>query len=143
MLFISYYRLIIESHKIKLNNTNMWLKNTLSLGSNLFVAGVWWSWRNDNSFCFSNAFIFYYRLIMEARNITLIFISCISSSLRDKNIDGSNGIPSIHASFLMLIASCLGNRVKVGCYGLLHHPSVIWISSFSGFLSETFNILHA
>jgi len=33
------------------------------------------------------------------------------------------------------------NRVKVGFDGLLHHPSEIWISSFSIFLSETFNIL--
>jgi len=130
------------------SNTDVscWLKQGLTTqSSNIFVAGVWWSWRNWNSICFSNISILTYRLAMEARNLSTTLISCFSGSPTPTIVDKWVRWNSSNQSCIILNVdgSCLGNPIRAGFGGLLRHQTGHWITGFSGYIAGTSDILLA
>jgi hypothetical protein len=69
-------------------NPISWIKHNLSnTRHNMFVAGLWWSWRNINSYCLSNTTLSIHHLNMEVQNLSTTFNICFPPPNSSTQVD--------------------------------------------------------
>jgi ribonuclease HI len=121
-----------------------WLK-VGSMGSQAytFSAGVWWAWRHHNSMCFNNEFLSLNQLSFNIHSMIDIFTSPFSfnpvGSSVDMLIKWNN--ENFSCVILNVDGSCLGSPVRAGYGEFFRNNLDFYLSSFSGFIRESSDIM--
>jgi ribonuclease HI len=113
--------------------------------STLFLAGLWWVWRNRNLMCLNNETWSMFRLCNNIHSST----DAIKSSFQR---DGSVAPPdrfikwncnNYTGSILNVDGSCLGTPIWASFGGVLCNSVGVYLSDFSGFIPNSNDILLA
>jgi len=113
--------------------------------STLFLAGLWWVWRNRNLMCLNNETRSMFRLCNNIHSSA----DAIKSSFHR---DGSAAPPdrfikwncnNYPRSILNIDGSCLGTSIRAGFGGVLSNSAWVYLSGFLSFIPNSNDILLA
>ena len=125
-------------------NTYVWLKNGLTDSQSLaFSAGVWLVWRHRNLMCLDNEVWSLNRLAFNIQNSRVInYTSLCHISLADSVDKVVKWNYRNHYCYTLNVdGSCHGNPPRNGFGGLFKNNDGFFISGFSRFITNSFDIL--
>ena len=123
-----------------------WLKDGL-LGAHsfTFAAIVWWAWRHRNIMCLSNENWSLNRLVFNIQGMIETLKNCFSvnrNGVIEERFTKWND--NNHSSVILNVdGSCLGSPSRAGYGGLLRNHDGYYLSGFSGYIHNSFDILYA
>jgi hypothetical protein len=123
-----------------------WIKEGASGSrSTVFLAGLWWTWRHRNLMCLGNENWSVTRLNMNIMNSADVISSCLQSVSRanppPRLVRWNNN--SHICTILNVDGSCIRDPIRTGFGGILRNHSRTYLSSFSGFINNSKDILFA
>ena len=123
-----------------------WIKEGASCPrSTIFLAGLWWTSRHHNLMCLGNE-----TWPVTGLNMNIITsVDDISSCLQ--SVSSANPPPRLvrwnnnsHVHIILNVdGSCIGDPIRTGFGGILRNHSGTYLSSFSGFINNSKDILFA
>lgn len=121
-----------------------WIKEGASgLCSTVFLAGLCWTWRHRNLMCLGNETWSVTRLTMNIITSVDDISSCLQS------VSSANPTPRLvrwnnnnHVCIILNVdGSCIGDSIRTGFGEILRNNSGNYLSSFSGFINNSKDIL--
>jgi ribonuclease HI len=127
-------------------NPHTWIKNhAAGTLSSLFLAGLWWTWRNRNSMCLSHESLSLPRIIFNIHSsvddIETAFHSAAPVQHSEQTVRWNSN--NANCVVLNVDGSCLGSPIRAGYGGILRNPAGFFIEGFSGYIGTTTDILFA
>ena len=123
-----------------------WLKAGLTGShSNIFSAGIWWTWKHRNLTCLNNEVWSLHRLSFNIQNSTEVIKNVFSKNVVAVNSERLIKWNCLNFSRIILNVdeSCLETPQRAGFGGLIRNSVGRYLFGFSGFISNSEDILLA
>jgi hypothetical protein len=117
-------------------NAYDWIKNSTSDNrSTLFLASLWWVWRNRNLMCLNNET---WSMTRICNNIHSSTDAIRSSFQRYGNASPPDRLINHPRSILNVDVCCLGTPTRAGFGGVLRNSAGFYLSGFSSFIPNSY-----